>query len=523
MKALILVLLFAGACFAGLSVNSASASRNFYQPGDPGIATVSVTNPSGSDRASSITMTVNSPPEILITSAPSLADISAGGSAVVTIPFQVKPDAKPGIYLINVFFSGFVNQGTSGNSVQTTNTASIPVTVVEEPQLSFAIDKPSLSGIDNVSITITNNGGRANNIKISVLSPGVSKISSAGAAQAGASGAASQGALAAMSPTSSPVAFYGTSQIFVQSLDKDGNAVVNVTLDSRNAPDGPIDVPLFVQYDDELGVPNAQNDPNSLTATLRVTVRNEKLDLGIVQQSDVVTKKENNLTLQLTNNGPDTISDVRLSLLDPSLRLKDQNELKFGDIAPGQSSTVTAVVYTDLPPGVNNINSSVSWIEKDVQKEESRTVPVTITSDADVGVYLEAKPLPLTVGGQHTLSVLVSNLGSYRIDNVDVSVSSPAMTSLDISGTQYIGGLNNDDFSTVQFLEQVNATQPGEYPIQLVVNYRDQSGALRQKVIDQTINVYAQPAQESSPLPIVAGIVVILAAVWWFKFRKPAK
>ncbi len=506
-KALIMVLMAASVCFAGLSVNSQSTSREFYQPGDPGVATVSVTNPSGSDRASSITMTINSPPEIVITGAPSLADISAGGSAIVTLPFRVRTDAKPGIYLVNVFFSGFVNQGTTGSSVQTTNTASIPVTVVEEPQLSFAIDKPGLSGIDNVTLTITNNGGKASNVKITIPSAGLQGANSS--------------TLAAMANSSiggaSPIAFYGADQVFVQTIDKNGSAVVNITFDSRNAPDGPNDVPLLVQYDDELGFPNTQ------TATLRVTVRNEKLDLGIVQQSDVVTKKESNLTLQLTNNGPDTISDVRLSFLDPSLRLKDQNELKFGDIAPGASSTVSAVVYTALPPGVNNINSTVSWIDKDVQKEESRTVPVTVTSDADVGVYLEAKPLPLTLGGQHTLSVLVSNLGSYRIDNVDVSVSSPAMSSLDISDTQYIGGLNNDDFSTVQFLEQINATAPGEYPIRMVVNYRDQSGELKQKIVEQTINVYAQPTAESNPLPIVAGVVVILAAVWWFKFRKPAK
>ena len=44
----------------------------------------------------------------------------------------------------------------------------------------------------------------------------------------------------------------------------------------------------------------------------------------------------------------------------------------------------------------------------------------------------EAKPVPLVLNGQHTISVLVSNLGSYRIDNVDVSVSSPALSSLDI-------------------------------------------------------------------------------------------
>ena len=116
-----------------------------------------------------------------------------------------------------------------------------------------------------------------------------------------------------------------------------------------------------------------------------MTVRNEKLDLGIIQLSDVITKKESNLTLQITNNGQEIMSDVRLAFDNSSIRLKNQDEMKFGDLAPGQSATVSAVGDSDLPPGVNNIDSGVSWIEKDVQKDESRVVPITVTSDADVG------------------------------------------------------------------------------------------------------------------------------------------
>ena len=77
LKALVLVLLVAGVCYAGISVSSMTVSRDSFRPGDPGVATLTVTNPSGADRVSAVTMTVNSPPEIIITSAPSLSDREA--------------------------------------------------------------------------------------------------------------------------------------------------------------------------------------------------------------------------------------------------------------------------------------------------------------------------------------------------------------------------------------------------------------------------------------------------------------
>jgi hypothetical protein len=512
LKALILVLLVAGLSFSAITVPSWTLSQNSYKPGADGVVTVVLSNPviSGADVkvVNSLTVDITSPPQIGMQGQQFVGDIEPGGTTQISLPFKVSPNASSAIYSVELKLSGFTDNPTQQGGVDTfVKRVTIPITVVNQPQLSFSTDTPSLSGIDNVSIKITNNGGKASNLKITIAS---SSSTSDLSNTSGVSGASSMSTAQVVSP----IAFYGIDQIYVPNVDQNASVTLDVPMDSRNAPEGPTDVPLLLQYDDELGISHTS------TASLRLTVRNEKLDLGIVQQSDVFTKRTSNLTLEISNNGPDPIKDVRLSFQNSSVRLKNQDELKFGDLAPGQSATVSAVIDTDLPPGVNNVASAVSWIDKDVQKEESRTVPITVTSDADVGVYLEAKPLPMTLGAQHTLSVLVSNLGSYRIDNVDVTISSPALSSLDISNTQYIGGLNNDDFSTVQFLVKVNATTAGSYPIRMVVNYRDQSGELKQKVIDQMVNVYSPPQQEWDPLPIVIGVLIILVAVWWFKFRK---
>jgi hypothetical protein len=477
MRNVLLAVLLFGMCFAGLSIDEYSLTRDVYSPGEPGFATVKVTNPLGNERVTAITMAVNAAPELAVTSTPKLADIDAGGSSIVSIPFKVKSDVKPGIYTIHVFFSGYKSSEAAGNSQLSVNSITIPVTVVDEPEFSFNVDTKLLTGFDSVNVTIMNNGGSAKNVKLSL--PG-------------------------------EVSLYGSDQVYLGDIS--GNKTVELLLDSRDVKNGATNVLMVLNYNDDLGISHTDN------ASVRMTVRDEQLDVRFTQKTDLKTRKENTLTFEIANDGDVTLKDVMLSFTDSSLRLKDSNKLKFGDLAPGATSTASATVYTELAPGVNLLPSKVEWIEQDVQNEEERDVAVTVSSDSDVAVYLEAKPLPLNLGSEHTISVLVSNLGSFAIENVDVTVTSPALRSLDISNNQYIGGLQRDDFSTVQFLMEPNMT--GSQPVYLKVNYRDQSGEWKSETITQYISIYEADAQDASPIPIILGLGAVALLVWWFKFRK---
>jgi hypothetical protein len=262
--------------------------------------------------------------------------------------------------------------------------------------------------------------------------------------------------------------------------------------------------------------------PHSVNSTLHLTVKNEVLDLRFNQLAELTTRKDGTLSLEVTNNGQ-ALSDVRISFTNASLTLRDKNEIKLGDLAPGERKAVSASVHNELAPGLNAVRAKVEWVERDIRKEQYVDIPLTITSDADVGVYLEAKPLPLTLGGQYTISVQVSNLGTYPIENVDVSLSSPALRTLDISDRQYIGGLQSDDFSSVQFVAEANATAEGSYPIYLEVHYRDSSGEWKTKTVVQQITLHSSAQAAESPLPLLALLVAAAVAVWYFKFRKVSR
>ncbi len=486
LRSVLLVLVLAGFCFAGLSVPNWTLSAESFKPGSSGVVTIELSNPLVTDSdvkiLSSVDMAITPPPGISMVGKQFVGDIEPGGSTKVSLPFKVAQNITSSIYSVEIKITGISdNPSGLGGFNSFSRRLIIPISVVNEPILTLGTDKQLIGGIDSVILTITNNGGKATNLRITI-------------------------------PNSSSVALYGINEKFLPIAS--GTSAVNITLDSRGSDDGPTDIPFNISYENELGVSKSQS------SNLRMTIRNQKLDLKFIQQSSILSKKESSLTLEIKNSGSETLKDLRLSFQNSSTRFKDVSELKFGDLGPGQSMSASAVLFSDLPPGVNLVDSKITWIEKDVQKEESVKVPLTITSDADVGIYLEAKPLPLTLGSEHTISVLVSNLGSYRIDNVDVSISSPALRSLDISNVQYIGGLQNDDFSTVQFVTNVNATTGGTYPIEITIHYRDQSGEWRTKVVEQNITIYPA-AKGDDNLPLVIGLVMVAVGVWYFKFRKP--
>jgi uncharacterized membrane protein len=474
MKLFLSMMIVFGMSFAGISLNNYTVSKSSFQPGDVGISTITLTNPTGSTRVTGLTMTIYNPAEIIVSSAPKLADIDTGGTAIVSLPLRIAEDAKPGIYLLNVEFAGF------SESDRVTSTVSVPITVADLPILSLSSDANVLSGTDPIVLSLTNNGGPASQVRM--------KISS-----------------------TSSVALYGTNEIFVGDLSDSKN--LNIPIDVRSATDGPTDVPIIITYNDEIGTTHTE------TVNLRLTVKNEKLDIRFNQLSTIKIRDEETLDLEVVNNGDD-LDDLRISFSGNAFNLLDTSDIKVGDLKSGEKRIVSAKVAAYLAPGPNLIPATISWSEKDVAKEQTMNIPLTIASDSDIGIYLESKPTPLKSGIEHTVSVLVSNLGTYPIDNVDVGLDSEAFELLDITPRQYIGSLEQDDFSTVQFKIRMKSVT-GDYPILINIKYRDASGLWANKTITQNASVGAVAASGNGSVTLIVVLAVIAAIViWYFKFRK---
>ena len=486
---ILFLLLMSGTGFAGLSITDYSISQESYAPGSQGTVTIYISNPSScpslpggcseDHRLTEVGVSITAPPQITISERQDIGDIEIGGSTFVTLPFSISDEADSGVYSLK--FRVFSYAQTAQ-----TRYITIPITVANIPQFVFTPEPNVLTGVDAINMVITNEGGIAKKMEITV-----------GESESG-------------------VALFGTNQIYIGTLEDE--ATVEMMLDARDAEDGPVNVPLVVKYDDELGVSHEE------THYVRMTVNKEKLDVTFDQMSDVITRKESSLVLGIKNNGDEYLKDIKLEFMNDSMKLSDGTEFDYGDIAPGEEITVSGTVFATLSPGLNLVPAKVTWIENDIHKDEMVNVPITITSDADVGVYIETKPAPLMAGQEHTLSVLISNLGSYQIDNVDVEIESEVFDTLDITNKQYIGSLKNDDFSTVQFKVIIDPlTMPGDYTMTVKVTYRDQSGEWETRYINQPITVHSAVSADYS-LFLYGGILIIaIILAWFFFFRKKKK
>jgi hypothetical protein len=488
---LIVLALLVGNLFAGMALSSYTVSPTTVRPGSNGVISLTISNPSTStavgNKVYSISLSVYPPGSISTTSSKiSVGDLDISSSTVVSIPFSVKSNAPAGVYIVEIRATGYTATGTESVSLATQSNyqaTTIPISVVNSPILSISSDKEVVGDIEPITLSITNNGGVANRVRISM--------------------------------NSTDFALLGQDEAFIEAIEKGGK--VNLVLDSRSADDGANDVYFTFKYDDELG--NSVVEKKSV----RLTVKKEKLDLKFIQKSDVVTREDSTLKLTVENTGKQ-LNDVRVSFGSDSITLKDASEFKLGNIAQDGKIEISLPVFTTLSPGTNYVEFNVKYTDKEVEKEQTISVPITITSDADVSVYLDAKPAPLAVGQEHTISVLVSNLGSYEISNVDVGMSSPAFESLDVHEREYIGGLDKDDFSSVQFKIKVIATQAGEYPLNVSVKYRDTSGEWKSKEIVDTLTIHSSQSSNGSLFGyLLFGAIAIIIAVWYFKFRKKPK
>lgn len=405
--------------------------------------------------------------------------LEGGSTAIATFPIRVLPTARGGILAPS--FTIKQREGTE-------QILTVPIRVVNPAILTLAVDKQTIQNTAILNMTITNDGGIAG--KLTIRLNDTSRFS-----------------------------FIGTDQVFVGHVPNTTSVLINV--DARNAAEGINIIPFIVIYDEEGG------DTQTKLKEVSINVKKEKLDMVFTQTAPLVTSKEDVLSLTVRNTGR-TLQDFRFVLTDGNIQAKESKEVKLGDFLTGEQREIRMNVFANVQPGVRNVGIKLKWIEEDVQKEEDDTIQMTVSSDADIGIFIDSKPVPLVVNGDHTLSVLVSNIGSYKIENVEVALQeNDAIEIMNPQKTQYIGGLESDDFSTVQYKIRVKRIPAGSYPLEIHVRYKDQSGIWVEKGITTDLIIRASDdasRKESSTLLIylLAAAVAAVAGYWLYRKRKKA-
>jgi LPXTG-motif cell wall-anchored protein len=497
-KHALFALLAFGMLFADISISEYSLTPSVIEPGTLGLLELIVSNGPASDpqcpvttlgTVESVSISVSSLSSLGMDRTFAVGDIGPCTSVVLSVPFAASESIPSGYYSANVRAVGRTTEYYLGadsdlksRTVNFEKNSAIPVQVVEQPVISVSLLEESIEDLTDETIMFTNAGGDAKRLRVTILNEGIG--------------------------------FLNLDQLYIPELGE--SASVAATLDARGATEGATKLQLFLVYQNELGI-----EMNS-TKEIPITVQKAEGDFVFVQTAPIITGEDETLELSFTNEG-NAISDLRFTFSNETVRLRGLNEYKVGSVAAGESKDLEVPLVADLEPGTQNVVLSLKWTESGEDRIGAITVPIEVVSDANVGVFLEAKPAPLQAGMEHTISVTVSNLGSYDIEGTTVEFSSDSLTLLTIQPQQYIGGLESDDFSSVQYKVRVGYLEPGTYPATVKVSFRDASGKWLTIEKEANIAVVSPPSEEGSIVPMLFGLVIVGGVVyWWFKKRKKA-
>ena len=482
------MVMLSGALSAAISVGAYTVTPATLKPGESGAISFSISNVVASSASATTSQLENVQVfyggtveglEFMGTSPFNVGTIDSGSTAQVSVAFRVLPTARGGAIIAPFYISQ-----KDKTDLKTVNAI---IRVVNPPVITISSDHQTVLSTDELNLTVKNNGGTASRLRVSLAD-------------------------------GSNFSFIGTSQIYIGDLS--GSTVVSVPLDSRNANAGVSSIPFVLTYQQEGG------NETSETRYISVAVQKEKADIIFTQAEKMVTGRDNTLVLTVKNTGK-SLANMEFYLEDTSIQAKENTQVKLGNMSTGEEKNITMLVFVNAQPGVRGMQVRLKWSEDNVDKEETAFVPVVVNSDADAAIYIDAKPSPIVVGGDHTLSITVSNVGSYKIQNVEVTLQdSPAFEIFNAQRSQYIGGLESDDFSSVQYKIRVKQVAPGAYPITVIVKYKDQSGVWVEKsqALDISIRSPADIAAaggNGSTMLLIGGAVVVLGAgYWYFRMRK---
>ncbi len=478
MKRLFLLLLLTGVLFADYYVSTFQVEPKMVESGEFGQLKVIVVNQDVSNSLDSLSLQISWPSYLEGPTQVSLGDVSPSGTIEYNVPFKVKEGFKSGIYSVNGNFFGIVVEGNSRNVKKVSQSA--VVKLLNPPAFQIGLDGSNeVKEVGDVTLRIINNGDIARKVYVSV---------------------------------GDGFGFADVDRIYLPEVN--GEVKVNVRLDSRAVNEGPQKLPLHLEYEDVLG------NEYSEDRLIPVIVRKESGDFIFTQETPVITGVEDNLKIQIKNEGND-VSDLRFSIIDEDMNMVGLSEFRVGNLKSGEIKEIEVPVIAEGKPGSVPVRIFLKWVENNEEMEGIKEIPIKIKSDVDVGVYLEGKPLPLRAGSEHTITVTVSNKGSYPIEAVSVYFNSSVLNLLNLQPEQYIGGLNQDDFSSVQYKVKVSDVPSGDYTVDLVVHYRDSSGEWMEKKVSKLVRVYEKEEVEAG-LPYWALIIVLIfgGLIYWKFYSK---
>ena len=494
---LLLTLLFsASALSAGIAVSNIVLTPSTLRPGMSGVASMTISNSDTGDQVYALMVSGKSQSgPVVAFGEVALGDFRAGVSSTVNFPFSVPNTTKAGIYTMLLQFD-WTNASSSY-----TKPVMIPVTVTDPAIFSAQAQNDTVytTGDFSLPVQLINRGGAATQVRMSINSTSFFQT--------------------------------GSNPLWVGDV---GEQAVPVSLGVSLSPStssGTYSLPIVLSYSDESG----QDASSTVYLRLNVKRKSPQFSVSLLNADGFFPGRTVPLQMKVENSGDEAAYGVRVRLANNSaLTSLDASDVSLDDLLPGQSKTITIQTgVNDVAPGFYSPALLVHYHNSNGEDQALMTVPMGLSIEtlSDVSVFVTAKPAPVVGGDIHTLSVTVSNTGSSPVKALTIQLQpSSAFRLQEAQDTQFIGGLNQDDFSSVQFKVLVADVPDGLYPVNVSLTFKDSYN--REHTAMQTVNLKVVSKQTAalesgqgglSPLVLVGMAVIallLLGAIYWQFFRK---
>jgi len=491
---------------ADISVSSYTVNPNPCHPGTSGAISLTLAN-LGTNLVKDINVFVSTSQRISTHTNIYVGDLQSSGQTVVNIPFKVDDDTNPGVYTLRLRIKGNeVDYSQNIDERMVSRYIDIPLYVIDPPKMSVSapmivVNKDTKS---NVSISITNEGGNAKDVVIS--------------------------------PECDNVIFYNDNPIYLFDVNKNNTESINLLFKVTNdAPAGELACPLIITSTDSLGYNYNQ------TAKIYFTVKDRTSNFMVVSHNKYLSPgNSEQLSLTVSNLGEEPEYNVKISFDDNDVFIPQSSQFDIGrELSPGESKTIiTNVGVSEVAPGYYSIPVTISYEDAlGRQMSETESFIQQVSSEGVIKIFIESDKVPIYEGGEYTFSVKVSNVGISQVKSLMLRVNDSDDQYIILLGAQseqYIGTLDADDFSSVQYdvfvSKGITSNAPKEILIPFEIEYLDSFNNYHSEYITVPVKIYPREMMvlfNGHDANIwwyyVAAIVLVLIIIYWFYRRKKHK
>lgn len=317
-----------------------------------------------------------------------------------------------------------------------------------------------------------------------------------------------------ISSNSGLVSFGGQSGMSVIDIGEwETDEIVNVTVSTDVSDDSsiePYSVSTTVSYTNNDDIDNSET-----VNGVNVIPQSEQNVTTQIQSSDIAEGEEGTIAIRVSNNGPKTIDQTKVSATGSDSISFLQTSRNIGSIEDGESkiAEIPAESPSGLDSNTQNVDITVEYEYDGSDGRETVQNFSTIAVEENKNLFeISATNNTVSQGAQKTIQVTISNSMNQQISDIDAefTTSDPLSLSQD---TVFIDSLDSETNQTINLSVQSTANAlPNTYSITVDFEYQDADGTTKLSDVYSIPVTVSEPDTESTGPPITILIVLSLFA-----------